>query len=265
MKRIAVFGICGKMGTAITRELLKEKDITVTGGLDRIDIGKDIGKILGIQDTGIMVYGTYDDIQGQKPDLILDFTNAEAAYRSINWAIDSKIDIIIGTTGLSKAEINSVKQRAEKGKSRVFLVPNFSLGAVVMVKISGMIAKYFDNCEIIEMHHDRKKDAPSGTSVLTAENISGMKKFNTKRLKDSETETFSGSRGAFYEGVHIHSLRLPGFLAHQEVIFGTTGQTLTIRHDSMDRLSFYPGVILAIRNIDSLSGFTYGLDCLISF
>lgn len=89
MKRIAVFGICGKMGTAITRELLKEKDITVTGGLDRIDIGKDIGKILGIQDTGIMVYGTYDDIQGQKPDLILDFTNAEAAYRSINWAIDS--------------------------------------------------------------------------------------------------------------------------------------------------------------------------------
>ncbi|MBM3705342.1 MAG: 4-hydroxy-tetrahydrodipicolinate reductase [Actinobacteria bacterium] len=265
MKKIAVFGVCGKMGVAITGELLKEKDIKVVGGLDRVNIGTDMGEILGVGDTGVTVSGTYDDILKHKPDLIIDFTTAEAASRSINWAIDNKMDIIVGTTGISKTEINSFRERVEKSKNRVFLVPNFSIGAVVLMKIASMVTKYFDDCEIIEMHHDKKKDAPSGTSVLTAENISKIKKFNLRRLKDSETETLGGSRGAFYEGVHIHSVRLPGFLAHQEVIFGTVGQTLTIRHDSIDRLSFYPGVILAIRNIDSLSGFNYGLDKIISF
>ncbi|MBM3714114.1 MAG: 4-hydroxy-tetrahydrodipicolinate reductase, partial [Actinobacteria bacterium] len=156
-----------------------------------------------------------------------------------------------------------IEKKVAGSKSRVFIAPNFSIGAVLMIKISGMIAKYFDNCEIIELHHDKKKDAPSGTSIFTAGQISKSKVFNRNRLNKEEIETIEASRGAFSDGVHIHSIRLPGLLAHQEVIFGTVGQTLTLKHDSIDRLSFYPGVILAVRKIDKLQPFTYGLDKII--
>ena len=132
-----------------------------------------------------------------------------------------------------------------------------------MIMLSSMAAKYFDNCEIIEMHHDKKKDAPSGTAVATSIAINERKKFNKSKLLKGENETLEGSRGAFYDGIHIHSVRLPGLLAHQSVIFGSKGQTLTIRHDSIDRSSFYPGLILAIRNLDKLPYFAYGLDKLI--
>ncbi|MCJ7665476.1 MAG: 4-hydroxy-tetrahydrodipicolinate reductase, partial [Actinobacteria bacterium] len=145
----------------------------------------------------------------------------------------------------------------------VLIAPNFAIGAVIMMKVAGMIAKYFDNCEIIEMHHDKKKDAPSGTSITTAKNISRNISFNSSRLKEKEDETVSGSRGGFTRGIHIHSVRLPGLLAHQDVIFGTLGQTLSIRHDSLSRSSYYPGVIYAVRNIKKLSNYTYGLDKII--
>ncbi len=263
MKKIVVFGICGKMGRAMTSELLKEKDIEVIGGYDRDNIGEDIGSVTGSGITGKKIYGSYDEIAALHPDLIIDFTTSEAALKSIKWAIENKIDIVVGTTGLLKEEITKIEEKALGSSSKVFLVPNFSIGAVIMIKVSSMIARYFDGCEIIELHHDKKKDAPSGTSLLTAENIAGPIRFNEKRLKDGEAETCECSRGAFYEGIHIHSIRLPGFLAHQEVIFGTAGQTLSLRHDSTDRSSFYPGLMLAIREIDTLSGFTFGLDKII--
>ena len=132
-----------------------------------------------------------------------------------------------------------------------------------MIKISRMIAKYFDNCEIIELHHDKKKDAPSGTSISTAEEISKSKVFGSDKFKDDETESIEGSRGGFSNGIHIHSIRLPGLLAHQNIIFGTRGQTLSIRHDSMDRLAFYPGIMLAIDNLDRLPNYTFGLEKLV--
>ena len=132
-----------------------------------------------------------------------------------------------------------------------------------MTKLSQIIAKYFDNCEIIELHHDKKKDAPSGTAIFTAEKIAQEKIFNNSRLEEGEVETLQGSRGSFTDGIHIHSIRLPGLLAHQNIIFGTKGQTLSIKHDSIDRSSFYPGLILAVRKIDNLSNYTYGLDKII--
>ncbi len=263
MKKIAIFGICGRMGMAITAELIKSNIADVVGGFDRINIGRDVGDVLGLQQTGKKVFYKYEEILRLNPELILDFTSAEAAYKTLLWAIDNRIDIIVGTTGLKKDEIAEIEARATGGKSKVFLVPNFSIGAVVLVKISSMVSKYFDNCEIIEMHHDKKKDAPSGTAILTAEKISEFKRFNESRLQEGEAETLDGSRGAFNEGIHIHSIRLPGLLAHQEVIFGTAGQTLSLRHDSIDRLSYYPGIKLAIEKIDQLSNFTYGLDKII--
>ena len=260
MKKIAMFGICGKMGISMTRELIKEKDMDVCGGFDRTRVGEDIGSVLGLDQTGKKVSDNYSEILDLKPDLVIDFTNAQAAYKTAKWAVEKNINIIIGATGLSKEELRSIEASARRGSSKVFVIPNFSIGAVVMMKVSGMIAKYFDNCEIIELHHDKKMDAPSGTSIFTAENIANQKIFGDLRLKDGEVETLEGSRGAFADGIHIHSVRLPGYLAHQEVIFGTVGQTLSIRHDSIDRLSFYPGVLLAIKKIECLSNFTYGLD-----
>jgi len=263
MKRIVMFGICGKMGTSISRELLEEEGIELVGGLDIKNIGADIGEILIGNKTGHKVYDSYDDIKRLNPDIIVDFTNADAAKKNINWAIDNGINIIVGTTGLSKKDLASIESRALKSTSKTLIVPNFSIGAVIMVKISKMISKYFDNCEIIELHHDKKRDAPSGTSLFSAEQIGLCKIFNKSRLKEGETESVEGSRGGLANGIHIHSVRLPGLLAHQNIIFGTKGQTLSIRHDSIDRSSFYPGIILAIRNLDKLPGYTFGLEKLI--
>ena len=263
MKRIAMFGICGRMGTAMAGELIKEEDVELVAGFDSINTGMDLGQYLGTGKNGISITDSYEDILKQSPDLIIDFTIAEIAKRSINWAIDNGISIIVGTTGLSSGDLKSIEKKAAGGDAKVLIAPNFAIGAVLMMKVSGMIAKYFDNCEIIEQHHDQKKDAPSGTSIATAKNISEKISFNSSRLKDGEDETIEGSRGGFAEGVHIHSIRLPGFLAHQEVIFGALGQTLSIRHDSISRSSFYPGVIFAVRNMDKVSEYTYGLDKLI--
>lgn len=264
MKKIVMSGICGKMGTSISRELLKEKEIKLIGGLDIKNAGDDIGEFLTGKKIGYRIYGNYKDIKKLNPDIIIDFTSAEAAAQNIYSAIKDGTDIIVGTTGLGKETLADIERKASKSKSRTLIVPNFSIGAVIMIKISAMISKYFDNCEIIELHHDKKIDAPSGTSIFSAEQIELVKKFNKTRLKKEETETIEGCRGGFTGGIHIHSIRLPGLLAHQNIIFGAMGQTLSIRHDSIDRLSFYPGVILAIKNIDKLPAYTYGLDKLIN-
>jgi 4-hydroxy-tetrahydrodipicolinate reductase len=260
MKRIAIFGICGKMGTSMTKELLSEKDMEVICGFDKINIEKDMGLVFGIGENNKKIFNNYADIKNLNPDLIIDFTNAQAASETIKWALDEGIDIIVGTTGFKKDELAKIEENANKSGSKVFIVPNFAIGAVLMVKISQMVAKYFDGCEIIELHHDKKKDAPSGTSIFTAQQISLTKEFDSTRLKDGETETIDGSRGSFSNGIHIHSIRLPGFLAHQNVIFGTRGQTLSIKHDSIDRSCFYPGLLMAIRKISKMQNYTYGLD-----
>ena len=264
MKDVVVFGICGRMGKSISKELIKEKDINLIGGFDKKNVGVDIGEVLGIGDIGHKVHNSYNEIKKINPDVIIDFTNANVALSTINWAIDNNINIIVGTTGLEKNDLIKIEKKAIRSKSKVFIAPNFSIGAVVMIKVSKIVAKYFDDCEIIELHHDMKKDAPSGTSISTAKQISQEKFFSRNKLKEDENETLKGSRGAFANGIHIHSVRLPGLLAHQNVIFGTKGQTLSIRHDSIDRLSFYPGVVLAIRSIDKLPNYTFGLDKLIN-
>ena len=263
IKRIVMFGICGNMGAAISRELVKEKDLELVAGFDKKNVGKDLGEFLTGNKSGYKIYNTYQEIKKMAPDIIIDFTVASSAMKTINWAIENNIDIIVGTTGFSKEDLKHIKEKASSSKSKTLIAPNFSIGAVLMIKISGMIAKYFDNCEIIELHHDKKKDAPSGTSIATTEQISLSKTFNGDKFKEGETESIEGSRGGFTNGIHIHSIRLPGLLAHQNIIFGTKGQTLTIRHDSMDRLAFYPGITLAIRSLDNLPNYTYGIEKLV--
>ena len=263
MKKIVFFGICGKMGKSISRELIKEKDIRLVGGFDVENVGMDIGEFLTGKKAGNKISDSYENIKELRPDIIIDFTSAAAANRTINWAIDNNINIIVGATGFSKEDLAGIEKKALKSNSKTLIVPNFSIGAVIMIKISKRISKYFDSCEIIELHHDKKKDAPSGTSILTAEQIGLNKNYKKTRLEKDEKESLEGSRGGFTGGIHIHSVRMPGLLAHQNVIFGTKGQTLSIKRDSLDRSSFYPGIIFAIRNIDKLSSYTFGLEKLI--
>ncbi|MCL4377496.1 MAG: 4-hydroxy-tetrahydrodipicolinate reductase [Actinobacteria bacterium] len=263
MKKIALFGICGKMGKSMLSELIMEEDISIVAGFDRINIGTDIGVLAGREISGVKVTDNYEDIKIAKPDLIIDFTGPEIVYKNVLWAIENKLDIIVGATGLKKEEVENIRKKAVKSASKIFIVPNFSVGAVLMMILSSLAAPYFENCEIIEMHHDKKKDAPSGTAIATSMAISEKKNFNLTRFLPFEKETLEGSRGAFSDGIHIHSIRLPGLLAHQSVIFGSKGQTLIIKHDSIDRSSYYPGLILAIKNIDKLPVFSYGLDSLI--
>ncbi len=261
--KVAIFGICGKMGQAIGRELLKEQDMEIVAGFDIKGVGQDIGSLLGSEKTKTLVYDQYDAVCKQSPEVIIDFSIADIAVKTIHWAIENSIHIIVGTTGIDQNDLEQIRIKAESAQSKVFIVPNFSIGAMMMIKVASLIAPYFDGCEIIEMHHDQKKDAPSGTAMLTAEQIEKSKKFGQARLKGFESESAEGSRGSFLNGVHVHSIRLPGLLAHQKVLFGTKGQTLTLSHDSIDRTSFYPGVVLAIRGLKKLGHYTYGLDKLI--
>ena len=263
MKKIIVSGICGRTGSAVSRELVKEKDLKLIGGFDIENIGMDVGEFLIGRKTGSKILCSYKEIEDLQPDIIIDFTNAAAAKKIINWSIDRDINIIVGTTGLQKQDLDGIKKKALKSNSKTLIVPNFSIGAVIMIEISKLIAKYFDSCEIIELHHDKKKDAPSGTSILTAEQINMSKNYQKDRLKKNEKESIKCSRGGFAGGIHIHSVRMPGLLAHQNVIFGTKGQTLSIKHDSLHRSSFYPGVILAVRNINKLPNYTFGLEKLV--
>ena len=174
--------------------------------------------------------------------------------------MNNGINVVIGTTGLKDEQIEELKQLSEKNKVACFIAPNFSTGAVLMMKFAQMAAKYFDNAEIIELHHNQKKDAPSGTAVKTAQLMAeANKSFTTGNCE--ETETIEGARGAnSYDNIHIHSVRMPGYMASQEVLFGSDGQILSIRHDSTNRTCYMPGVMMAVKYAYEHKNFTYGLD-----
>jgi 4-hydroxy-tetrahydrodipicolinate reductase len=189
---------------------------------------------------------------------MVDFTHPDSVRGNLKAAIRAGAHCVVGTTGFSDADLAEIASEVDGSKSNVLIAPNFAIGAVLMMQMAKMAAAHMDDCEIIELHHDKKADAPSGTAAKTAALIGNSS--HAERLKPGEKETLDGARGAFVSGIHIHSVRLPGLVAHQEVIFGGQGQTLTIRHDSIDRTSFMPGVIIAVRAIADHPGMTYGLE-----
>jgi 4-hydroxy-tetrahydrodipicolinate reductase len=197
-----------------------------------------------------------------KPDVLVDFSAAAAVIPMVRTAAKHHIDLVIGTTGLSAAELDEMEQLCREYDIGAIVAPNFSLGAVLMVQLAKVAAKFFDYAEVIEMHHERKTDAPSGTAVTTAKEMTEArgKAFS---YRSPEKESLVGSRGAQYQGVALHSLRMPGLLAHQEVIFGGAGETLRIRHDTISRECYMPGVILAIKEVGQIKGLVFGLDRLL--
>jgi 4-hydroxy-tetrahydrodipicolinate reductase len=194
-------------------------------------------------------------------DVVVDLSVAEVARRTIAWASEHDVDAVIGTSGLTDEDVDQAAIAA--GSATILVVPNFSIGAVLLMRFAAEAARYFDGVEVIELHRDRKPDAPSGTSIATARSVAMARgAAGLPELTDAtRTETIPGSRGALGAGgVRVHSVRLPGLLAHQEVHFGSPGEGLVLRHDSYDRVSFMPGLLLALRGVDRLSGLQVGLE-----
>ncbi|WP_235828138.1 4-hydroxy-tetrahydrodipicolinate reductase [Brevibacillus migulae] len=197
-----------------------------------------------------------------KPDVMVDFTTPHDVYRNMELSLAHGVRPVVGTTGLSAAQLQDLTERFKAAGLGAILAPNFAIGAILCMKFAAMAAKYMPHVEIIELHHDRKLDAPSGTALKTAELISQAREHIVQGHPD-EKELIPGARGSEYDGFRIHSVRLPGMVAHQEVLFGAVGQTLSIRHDSISRESFMPGVNMAIKAVMNLDHLVYGLEHLI--
>ena len=245
MIKVSVCGANGKMGKEVVNAVKSDEQTELVASIDIVN-----AEFKSIEDAH----------KAKEIDILVDFTQPSSIYENALYCLNNGINIVIGTTGLKDEQIEELKQLSEKNSTACFIAPNFSTGAVLMMKFAEMAAKYFDNAEIIELHHNQKKDAPSGTAVKTAQLMAEAKQTFTSG-NCQETETINGARGAnSYSDIHIHSVRMPGYMASQEVLFGSDGQTLSIRHDSTNRSCYMPGVMLAIKYAYEHKNFTYGLD-----
>lgn len=260
--RVLVTGAYGKMGREVLRAVHQDAELTLVGAVD-VQGGDDIGDLIGVEKTGIVVGNSLRQVIEQtKPQVFIDFTRPEAVMNNVRMAIALGVSPVVGTTGFSAADIDEVRTLCAKYDVSALIAPNFAIGAILMMKMAVEAAKYLPHVEIIEFHHDQKLDAPSGTALRTAQLIKEVRKTMRQGHPD-EAEKVAGSRGGDVDGMHIHSVRLPGYVAHQEVIFGGLGQTLSIRHDSISRTSFMPGVVLAAKKILHTKGLTFGLENLL--
>lgn len=272
--RVLVTGAAGRMGREVVKAVAQEAGLRLVGAVDQTLEGQDIGIVTGVGALGVRIEsGLEAALTTLSPDVMVDFTTPAAVKGNVLAAIANATRFVVGTTGLSEADIEEIRARAEERGVGGLIVPNFALGAVLMMKFSEIAARFMETCEIIELHHDKKLDAPSGTAAITAGFIERGRAERSARLSgelgpglqsasqlSATHDTAPGVRGGVVKGVRIHSVRLPGLVAHQEVIFGGLGQTLTIRHDSFSRESFMPGVLLAIRKVMELDSLAIGLD-----
>ncbi|MFH1537807.1 MAG: 4-hydroxy-tetrahydrodipicolinate reductase [bacterium] len=262
--RVVVSGASGRMGRQVVCAVSAEKDMRVVGGVDVVGVGRDVGKVAGIGKAGAEIAGDIKAALGSvKPDVVVDFTTAEGFEKRAGAVLDAGCRLVVGTTGIDDSTIKKLSAKAERKKLGVIIAPNFAIGAVLMMKFAREAVEFLSDVEIIELHHDKKADAPSGTALYTARLIAGAKKGKPLRKDPTKLEKLKGCRGGALGDISIHSVRLPGYLAHQEVIFGGPGQTLTIRHDTTSRESFMPGVIFAVRRVMKMDRLVAGLENLI--
>ena len=259
MIKVMVSGACGRMGQAVLKAVIEDSELELVGAVDLAG-GADAGELVGLGKNGVIVGTDLEAvIDASSPEVMVDFTRPDVVYANAVKAIKKGVSPVIGTTGLSDEEKAELAELSKANNTPVFIAPNFAIGAVLMMLMARQAAKYMPEVEIIELHHDKKLGAPSGTALQTAAMISEVRKAHVQGNPE-ETEKVAGARGADVDGMRIHSVRLPGYVAHQEVIFGGLGQTLTIRHDSLNRESFMPGVCLACKKVRNLEGLVIGLD-----
>ena len=259
MINVLVIGATGKMGRTVCKMVLNHSELALVGAVDVASAREDIGEVLGQGNLGLAINNDLlQSLETIHPDVAVDFTHPQVVMDNIRTCLAHDVHMVVGTTGIAERNLEEIHSLLESSKSNILIAPNFAIGAVLMMKCAQLAAKYFPSVEIIELHHDKKADAPSGTALKTAEVIEESSMVPNKMGQSKEL--VPGARGAEHKGIPIHSVRLPGLVAHQEVIFGGLGQTLTIRHDSIDRSSFMPGIALAIEKVIQKKGLTYGLD-----
>ena len=241
MIKVAVLGSRGRMGSEVVKAVTEAKDLELVAELDLGD--------------------SLDTLVTAGAQVVVDFTTPDSVMANLEFVISKNIHVVIGTTGFDDARIAKIKSLLSTSKSGVLIAPNFAIGAVLMMEFATKAAKYFESAEIIELHHPNKVDAPSGTAARTAELMSAARKeAGLSAGPDSTTTSLEGARGATVGQIPVHSIRLRGLVAHQEVLLGGIGETLTIRHDSIDRVGFMPGVLLGVRQVVNHPGLTFGLE-----
>ena len=262
MTRVGVIGACGRMGRMVCRAVADDPDLTLVAAVDRSHVGEAIGSLIGLPKLEVRVSDELHEVLTADAEVAVDFTHPDVVLEHVRWAVEHAVDMVVGTTGLTDDDLEKIRSLlgSDTADSSVIVASNFAIGAVLMQRFAAEASRFFPAVEIVELHHDGKADAPSGTSLATVRRILEER---TADVATSAAESITGARGADVEGVRVHSVRLPGLVAHQEVILGAQGQTLTIRHDSMDRASFMPGVLLAIRAVGSRPGLTVGLEPLL--
>ena len=244
MAKVGVLGARGRMGREVVRAVIEAEDLGVAAEVDQ---GDDLDALAGC-------------------DVVIDFTHPGVVMENLRWCIAHDLDVVVGTSGFADDRLDDVRGwLTEHPDVHVLVVPNFSVGAILMMRFAVQAARFFDSAEVIELHHAAKADAPSGTALRTASLIGAARAAaGLGAPPDATASSLPGARGATVDDVHVHSVRVAGLVAHQEVLFGGHGETLTIRHDSLDRTSFMPGVLLAVRRIGSLPvGLTVGLEGLL--
>ena len=264
---VVVNGAAGKMGREVIKAVDKAEDLMLLGAVDHSPnyIGQDAGEVAGcgplevpiLNDLqSVLVLATQEKVQG----VMVDFTHPDRVYENVRTAIAYGVRPVVGTTGLSTEQIEDLADFAQKASTGCLIIPNFSIGMILLQQAAVQASQYFNHVEIIELHHNQKADAPSGTAIKTAQMLSDLgKTYNPPAVEESEK--LPGARGSLAgDNIRIHSVRLPGLIAHQEVIFGAAGQIYTLRHDTLDRSSFMPGVLLAIRQVTGLKTLVYGLE-----
>ncbi|GAA0722201.1 4-hydroxy-tetrahydrodipicolinate reductase [Dactylosporangium roseum] len=243
--RVGVLGARGRMGTEACRAVNASEDLELVAMVDDGDW------LFNVSDAGA--------------DVVVDFTTPDAVMDNLHWCIDQNINVVVGTSGFTAARLDRVRSwLSHKPGLGVIIVPNFAIGAVLMMEFAARAARFFESAEIVEMHHPQKVDAPSGTAMRTAQMIAEARAAaGLGPVPDATKDEMAGARGGDVDGIKVHSLRATGLVAHQEVLFGAVGETLTIRHDSYDRKSFMPGVLLAVREVVKRPGLTVGLGALL--
>jgi 4-hydroxy-tetrahydrodipicolinate reductase len=258
------------MGATVVAAIDAAPHFSLVGAVDPAHAGRRLGEFVpGVDEgtAGVTIVASLDELASAAPEALVDFTRPGPALTAFRWCLAHEVHIVSGTTGIGRAEIEELQgEFSRDGASHGVIAANFAISAVLLVRLAEIAAAHFDGVEIIELHHDNKRDAPSGTALETARRIAAARAAAGREPRaDPTTEAVvAGARGGVGPGeIHLHSVRLPGLVAHEEVIFGAAGQSLTLRQDSYDRSSFMPGVLAALARIEELPGLTIGLDAVL--
>ena len=261
MIKVGVFGAGGRMGATVCRAVLDDPSLELVAAVDPERAGIDLDQ-LGVRGTDLQVSAKPGAMKKAGVEVAVDFTVVDAARENLRFCAANRIHAVVGTTGFTAHDLDGFREEFAPGRVNAVIAPNFAIGAVLMMRFAELAAPHFDTAEVIEYHHDGKVDAPSGTALTTAARMAAAS--GAWAADPTTDEVLSGARGgAGPSDIRVHAVRMRGVVANQEVIMGTTGQTLTIRHDTTDRTSFMPGVLLAIKAVADRPGLTVGLDALL--